>query len=172
MIAGNFDEQRALGLVQEKFGAIPRPTRVLDRTYTVEPTQDGERMATLRRTGSSQIVMSFYHVPAGSHPDFPAIDVLTRILGNAASGRLQKALVETKKASAVQANNLQQHDPGGLFMATLLQKTQNADSAADALNAVATEIATTKPASAEEVERAKAEVLKEFELAPTNTARF
>ncbi|MFL5615961.1 MAG: M16 family metallopeptidase [Gemmatimonadaceae bacterium] len=172
MIAGNFDEQRALGLVQEKFGAIPRPTRVLDRTYTVEPTQDGERMATLRRTGSSQIVMSFYHIPAGSHPDFPAIDVLTRVLGDPASGRLQKAIVETKKASAAQANNLQQHDPGGLFMAALLQKTQSTDSVADAINTVATEIATTKPATNDEVERAKTEVLKSFELAPTNSGRF
>src|SRR5690348_5489273 len=172
MIAGNFDEQRALGLVQEKFGAIPRPTRVLDQTYTVEPTQDGERMATIRRTGNAQLIMSYYHVPAGTHPDFPAIDVLTRVLGDPASGRLQKGLVETKKASAVQANNLQQHDPGGLFLAALLQKTQSADSAVNALNTVATEIATTKPATAEEVERAKTEVLKNFELAPTNSGRF
>src|SRR5256714_11679955 len=172
MVAGNFDEQRALALVQEKFGAIPRPTRAMDQTYTVEPTQDGERMATIRRTGNTQLVMSYYHVPAGTHRDFPAIDVLTRVLGDAASGRLQKALVETKKASAVQANNLQQHDPGGLFLAALLQKTQSTDSAQAALFAVATEIATTKPPTNEEVERAKTEVLKSFELAPTNTGRF
>lgn len=172
MIAGNFDEQRALALVQEKFGAIPRPTHAMDRTYTVEPTQDGERMATIRRAGNAQLIMSFYHVPAGTHPDFPAIDVLTRVLGDAASGRLQKALVETKKASAVQANNLQQHDPGGLFMAALLQKTQSVDSAEAAMLNVATEIATTKPPTNEEVERAKTEVLKSFDLAPTNSGRF
>lgn len=172
MIAGNFDEQRALALVQEKFGAIPRPARVLAQPHTVEPTQDGERITTVRRAGNSQLVMAYYHVPAGSHPDFPAIDVLTRVLGDQASGRLQKALVETKKASAVQANNLQQHDPGGLFMAALLVKTQSIDSAEAAMNVVATEIATTKPPTAEEVERAKAEVLKGFELAPTNSGRF
>jgi zinc protease len=172
MIAGDFDEQRALALVQEKFGTIPRPMRVLDQTYTVEPTQDGERMATLRRTGNTQLIMTYYHVPAGMHPDFPAIDVLARVLGDAASGRLQKALVETKKASAVQANDLQQHDPGGLFMAALLQKTQSVDSAEDAMFAVATDIATTKPPTAEEVERAKADVLKSMALAPTNTSRF
>ncbi|HEY2375883.1 MAG TPA: pitrilysin family protein [Gemmatimonadaceae bacterium] len=172
MIAGNFDDQRALALVQEKFSPIPRPTRVLDQTYTVEPTQDGERMAAIRRTGSAQLVMSFYHVPAGTHPDFPAIDVLTRVLGDPASGRLQKALVETKKASTIQADNLQQHDPGGLFLAALLQKTQSIDSAEAAIFSVATEIATTKPPTSEEVERAKTQVLKGFELAPTNTGRF
>ena len=172
MIAGSFDEQRVLGLVQEKFGVIPRPTRVVDQTYTVEPTQDGERMATIRRTGNAQLIMSFYHIPAGTHPDFPAIDVLTRVLGDPASGRLQKGLVETKKASAVQANNLQQHDPGGLFLAALVPKTQSIDSAEVALFNAATEIATTKPPTAEEVERAKTDVLKNFELAPTNTGRF
>lgn len=172
MIAGDFDEQRALALVQEKFGVLPRPTRILDQPYTVEPTQDGERMATLRRTGNSQVVMSFYHVPAGIHPDFPAIDVLTRVLGDPASGRLQRALVETKKASLVQANNLQQHDPAGLFMAALLLKTQSVDTVEDAMFTVATEIATSKPPTADEVERAKAEVLKNFELAPTKTTQF
>src|SRR5204863_8394851 len=129
-------------------------------------------MATIRRTGNTQLVMSFYHIPAGTHPDFPAIDVLTRVLGDPASGRLQKALVEMKRASQVQANNIQQHDPGGLFMAALLQKTQSPDSAAAALFAVATEIATTKPPTSDEVERAKTEILKGFELAPTNSGRF
>ena len=172
MIAGNFDEQRALSLVQEKFGVIPRPTRVLTQPHTVEPTQDGERTTTVRRAGNSQLVMAYYHVPAGTHPDFPAIDVLTRVLGNQASGRLQKALVETKKAAAVQANNLQQHDPGGLFMAALLLKTQSLDSAEAAMDAVATAIATTQPPTAEEVEHAKAEILKSFDLAPTNSGRF
>ena len=172
MIAGNFDEQRALGLIQEKFSGIPRPTRTLDQTYTVEPTQDGERMVTLRRAGNAQLAMTYYHVPGGTHPDFPAIDVLTRILGNPASGRLQKALLETKKASSAQAQNLQQHDPGGLFMAALLQPTQSLDSADAAMLAVATEIGTTKPPTADEVERAKTDILKDFELAPTNSGRF
>ena len=57
-------------------------------------------------------------------------------------------------------------------MAALLQKTQSVDTRGDALYTVATEIATTKPATAEEVERAKADVLKGFDLAPTKTGRF
>ena len=35
-------------------GAIPRPTRKLDATYTVEPAQDGERSVELRRVGIRQ----------------------------------------------------------------------------------------------------------------------
>ena len=51
VIAGKFDPTKALALVQTHFGALPRPERVLDKTYTEEPPQDGERMVTLRRVG-------------------------------------------------------------------------------------------------------------------------
>ncbi len=53
VVAGQFDEAKALELVQTYFGAIPRPQRKLDSTYTEEPEQDGERLVTLRRVGSS-----------------------------------------------------------------------------------------------------------------------
>jgi 16S rRNA U516 pseudouridylate synthase RsuA-like enzyme len=51
VVAGKFDEASALQTIQNTFGAIPRPTRVLDPSYTVEPVQDGERAVTLRRNG-------------------------------------------------------------------------------------------------------------------------
>ncbi len=37
VIAGQFDQSKALAYVAETCGAIPRPTRKLDETYTVEP---------------------------------------------------------------------------------------------------------------------------------------
>ena len=36
------DEPKALAFTQKYFGAIPRPTRKLNTTYTEEPPQDGE----------------------------------------------------------------------------------------------------------------------------------
>ena len=44
VIAGKFDPAKALGYGGRNLGAIPRPTRKLDETYTVEPPQDGERV--------------------------------------------------------------------------------------------------------------------------------
>lgn len=171
-IVGNFDETRALALVQEKFGTIPRPNRILEQTYTVEPTQDGERNAIVRRAGDQQIIMAYYHLPAGSHPDFPAIDVLTNVLGDRSSGRLFKSVVETKLAASAQAQNLQQHDPAGLFVAAQLRKDQSIDSAQTAMLAAVAAVATTQPPTAAEVDRAKATILKNFELAPSNTRGF
>src|SRR4029077_13299539 len=41
LVAGKFDEGKTLELIVQKFGPIPRPKRVLQATYTQEPTQDG-----------------------------------------------------------------------------------------------------------------------------------
>src|SRR5450631_3991927 len=96
-IAGKFDDGKMLSQVAALFGGIPRPTRTLEKSYTVEPTQDGERSITLRRVGETQGVMVVYHTPAGSHPDDPPLNVLSSILGETPSGRLYKALVDNKK---------------------------------------------------------------------------
>src|SRR3984893_18128466 len=80
VIAGQFDPAKALALVAETVGTIPRPARTLDAGYTIEPVQDGERFVELRRVGSTPIVMAAWHGPALAHPDSAAIEVLDGIL--------------------------------------------------------------------------------------------
>src|ERR1700694_1518098 len=101
ILTGKFDEAKALALIAETFGRILRPARKLLPTYTVDPTQEGERSVTLRRVADTQIAMAVYHVPAGSAPDYAAVELLTTIMGDSPSGRLHKALVETKQAANV-----------------------------------------------------------------------
>ena len=112
IITGKFDPEKAVKMVAEHFGAIKRPDRELDQTYTEEPAQDGERTVTLRRVGKVAAVGAVYHIPAAAHPDHPAIEVLGLALGMHPSGRLYKALVETKKATNVQTDVTNWHDPG------------------------------------------------------------
>src|SRR6185437_9794699 len=69
VIAGQFDQSKALAYVAATCGAIPLPTRKLDETYTVEPAQDGERYVELRRVGNNQEIMIAWHAPALAHPD-------------------------------------------------------------------------------------------------------
>src|SRR5688572_5768194 len=56
IVAGKFDEQKALAFASKYFGPIPKPERKLEPTYTEEPPQDGERVVTLRRVGETGIV--------------------------------------------------------------------------------------------------------------------
>src|SRR5256714_2937557 len=43
ILTGKFDEAAALKLIADAYRGIPRPTRKLEPTYTVDPTQEGER---------------------------------------------------------------------------------------------------------------------------------
>ncbi|HEX5270124.1 MAG TPA: pitrilysin family protein, partial [Gemmataceae bacterium] len=116
ILAGHFTPEKALALVGKYFGPLKKPARKLDATYTEEPPQDGERGVTLRRVGKSGVVGAVYHIPAGSHPDFAAVEVLEDVLTSEPSGRLYKALVPTKKASSVQGMAFGYHDPGALLV--------------------------------------------------------
>jgi zinc protease len=170
-IAGQFDQSKALALVADTFGRIPRPERKLEKTYTVEPTQDGERSVMLRRVGENQWIMTAYHVPAEAHPDTAAIRVLAVILGDNPSGRLYKALVYNKKATAVSADEEEMHDPGIAMMTVQLRQEQSLPEAQEILLKTVENFAS-EPPSKEEVERAKARILKQIELAMTNSEQI
>jgi zinc protease len=171
LIAGQFDESKALALVAQTLGAIPRPQRKLEPTYTVEPTQDGERQITLRRVGDNKAIMVVYHTPAAVHPDNAALEVLATILGDQPSGRLYKALVDNKKAVVAAVNHQEAHDPGVIQAVAILQIDQSIDEARQALlNTV--EGFANEPPSKEEVERGKARLLKQFDLNLNNSERI
>src|SRR5256714_8755719 len=72
IVAGKFDEAKALAVVQKYLGSIPHPKRKLDETYTEEPPQDGERTVVLRRVGKVGSIGVAYHIPSAAHPDWPA----------------------------------------------------------------------------------------------------
>ncbi|HSW28766.1 MAG TPA: pitrilysin family protein [Longimicrobiales bacterium] len=173
VVAGNFDPARALEMVVETFGAVPRPERTADAilypTYTREPAQDGERMVTLRRAGDIQAVMTSYHVPPGSHDDYAAVSVLSWILGDAPSGRLYKTLVEPQIASQVGSFAFQLREAGPLLSFAQVRKDGDLDAAWRVLNETVQGVLT-RPVTGEEVGRAKAALLKQLELAFNNSA--
>src|ERR1700722_9103136 len=117
IVAGKFEEPKALALVEKYLGSIPKPDRELPSTYTEEPAQDGEHLVTLRRVGVVGEVGLAYHVPAASHKDWAPLNLLDGIISQAPNGRLYKALVESQLATTVFANSDNSHDPG-LFEAT------------------------------------------------------
>jgi zinc protease len=168
VVAGRFEEGKALELIHDKFGSVPQPDRSgpyrLYETYTAEPVQDGERTVTLRRVGDTQFTMAVYHVPAGPHPDYPAVDVLAHVLGNVPSGRLYKALVESGMAANAGATDRQLREPGALMTFAELRTEDDVDTATETMIATI-EGVVAEPPSGEEIERAKNELLKNIDLA-------
>lgn len=170
VVAGKIDEAKTLELVNKYFGNIPRPTRVLAKTYTVEPQQDGERFVELRRVGDVQAVAMAYHISAGSHPDYAAIDVLNEVLTNEPNGRLYQSLVKSGKASAVWGYAAGLHDPGFLYINADVLKEKSLDDAKKTMFTSMDELKT-KPITEAEVNKAKAKLIKDYETLYRNTAQ-
>jgi zinc protease len=171
VVAGRFEEAKALALVQKYFGAIPRPERKLENTYTEEPPQDGERLVILRRVGDVSVVGVAYHIPAGPNEDWPSLQVLANILSTQPSGRLYKALVETKKASSAYASARGEHDPGLMELEAEVPRDSSLDEVRDLLISTAEQVGI-KGVTAEEVNRARQQILKARELAANETSQI
>jgi zinc protease len=171
VVAGKFDEAQALANVEKRFGVLPKPTRKLPDSYTVEPVQDGERSVTLRRNGDVSVAMVAYHTVGAASPDFPAVRAALDLLDRKPSGRLYKKLVETKIATSVNAGQEAFRDP---WLAEIAVETRDPKSVDKVLQTIIAEtegLATAK-IDDKEVERWKTQFLKNFDLMMTNSQRF
>lgn len=162
VVAGRIDEARTIELVAKHFGAIPRPERVIEDNYTVEPTQDGEREVTVRRVGDIQLLAAAYHAPAGADPDFVPLQIAVSILTDAPSGRLYKALVEAGLAAQVGSQELQLRDPGMVILLALVRQDASLEAAREAMFAVIDGLAN-EPITEEELERTRNQILSSLE---------
>ncbi|MAT54618.1 MAG: pseudouridine synthase [Saprospirales bacterium] len=163
VVAGKIDEAKTLEYIKEFFGRIPKPERKLTPTFTKEPTQDGERLVTLRRVGDVQVVSCAYHTPPGPHPEYAAVSVLDEVLTSQPSGRLYKALVETKKASTVWSFAPGLKEGGFIYINADVRMENSLDEAKATLLKTLDELADNPPTQ-EEVDRAKQRILKNWEL--------
>ena len=180
VITGRLDETKTLQMVGDSIGKLPRPARVLDQTYTVEPAQDGERFVSLRRVGQGQTVMIAYHAVAAAHPDAAVLQVLAGIMngggggrggrgggGGGQEGRLSKALVDTKLAESANMGFQLQHDPGLLMVSASLNQDQSLDVARDAIYQALDDIVKNPP-SREEVDRVTSQLARGLENSLSN----
>ncbi|WP_145216391.1 M16 family metallopeptidase [Gimesia alba] len=171
IVAGKFEQAEALKLINKYFGTIPRPERKLDKTYTEEPAQEGERIITLRRIGEVPSVGVVYHIPAAAHKDMAALDVLESTLTDDPAGVLYQALVKTKKASSVSGSIFALHDPGVLRLMVEIVKGNDPQVILGILFDTLQEVRE-KGISPENVARAKEKLLKQYEQAENNSSRL
>ena len=126
-----------------------------------------------RSRGSAQTPSGFLRRPAagkpthrcgelpsdayGAHHDFAAIDILSQVLGDTPSGRLHKALVESKKASSSFGFNFQWREPAIAIFGAEVRVGTPLDPARETLVQTVEGFAATPP-SKEEVDRARAQL--------------
>jgi zinc protease len=162
IVAGAFEPAQVLAEIARDWAATPRPARVIEPTYTVEPVQDGEREVTLRRVGGEQDLFATYHVPSMASPDIPALEVVASALGDTPNGRLHKRLVEAGKATQAFAWVSRDADPGQFNVGLMLKKDDDL-AAAQKIFLDTVESLKTQPITAEELKRAQLQYDKNFE---------
>jgi zinc protease len=168
VVSGKFDDKTALATIERTFGAIPRPARVLQQSYTVEPVQDGERTVTLRRNGDLHAFGVAYHTVGGASPDFPAVQAAIDVLTRQPSGRLYKKLVEGRLAAGVSGYQLMFRDPYVAYFSARIRDGKNLDTVEQVMLAEIEKLGTGK-IDEREVERWRAATLKELELTLANS---
>ncbi len=167
MVTGKFIKEEVLKLIEEKFGKLKNPNNPLPKSYTEEPPQDGEKRVTISRTGDLQIVSALYHIPAGSHEDFTSMAIVEQVLTDTPSGRLYKNLIDTQKASSLWSYAPFTKEPGFLYINIDVPSDKNAD---EVEKIVKNTLDNFKPITQEELDRAKATILKQIDQMSRNSA--
>lgn len=168
IVAGKFDSEKALASVMKHFGSLEKGATPLEPTYTVEPTQDGERIVYLNRTGDVGLIGIAYHVPAMAHADSAALSILSHILGTEPSGRLYQNLVKTRLASTVTSMHQTGYDPGMFGCLIQINRDVAVDTVRDALNKTIQNLVK-DGVTEEELNRAIRELSNTKENTQTNT---
>ena len=166
-VAGRFDKEKTIAMIEKTFGKLQQPETPIEKLYTVEPTQDGEREINLRRTGDVPMIAAVYHVPSALHEDTPAIQVLSQILSDSARGRMQKKMVEPGLATGAYAYSYLLKDPSTFTIMAQGSKGKETSAMEKTLISMVEGIKENTISEAE-VAVAKAALLKETEEALRN----
>lgn len=171
IVAGKFDEQKALQYIGQYFGVVPRPKRVLDKTYTIEPSQDGEKFVELKRAGDSKNMGALYHTVSYADKDYAALDALGEVLTADPSGYLYKALVETQKVSSLYFWQPTVRDASYMYFELSVANDKDIKATQDIVRAELDKITTIKYTD-QDLARAKAKIIKEIESIKNNTISY
>jgi len=131
---GDFDTETMLEQIRRTFAHFegpPPPTPAVDAI--VEPPQRGLRLVVEHMNIQSTYLALAYHIPAIVHPDVPALDAMSHILGGTESSRMEQ-IVKEKKRIVHQIGTLSftPKDPGLMTISAVL----NDENVAKALEAI------------------------------------
>lgn len=95
-VTGNISFEKAISLTEKWFASIPR-REVIRRKLQQEPQQTEERRLTVERNVPLDALFIAYHMCDHHHPDYYAFDILSDLLSNGCSSRLNQRLVHKKQ---------------------------------------------------------------------------
>lgn len=153
-IAGNLPFEEAVALTEKWFGSIPR-REVPERRLPQEPKQTAERRRTVERNVPLDALFIAYHMCNHHHPDYYVLDIISDLLSNGASSRLQRKLVhETNTFANLDAYISGSLDAGLLHLSGKPSPHVSLQEAEEAIYAELEQLKN-EPVSEEELEKVK-----------------
>lgn len=111
-IVGDISAAQALAAVRQQFGAIPPSPQAIVAPHVREPAQGGVRSVSVTRQSPLNLYACAYKVPGLRTKDHAVLSVIAAYLADGPQSRLEKALVDTHRASAVDVSVGPTHDDG------------------------------------------------------------
>ena len=158
VLVGDFDAKAAFAQIRKAFGDFER--RPLQRTERQqEPPQTAERRIYVEKPTGAGLFNVSYRCPAGSAPDFVALDVARQLLAGGKTARLQSALIHTPDPLAKDLSSFMFPfvDPGVLQIEVQMLPGKANRLAEERLTAEVERLAS-EPVSPDELERAVAQL--------------
>ncbi len=128
VVVGDVCASQVYSLAQKYYGTLP-PQNFTPSNPLNEPIQTNPRKKQLKLNIQVEKLLVAYPIPAFTHPDIPALQVLRSLVGLGKSSRLNQALIETGVASSVDLSELDDKDPSLLIIAVDLQHQKRATQA-------------------------------------------
>lgn len=159
-VIGGFETADALKVIKAHYGPIPKSPQPFPQLYTEEPAQQGQRRVLLKRSGEVGIVTLAHKIPEARHADWPAIEVLSRILAHGDTSRCFRALTDQNLTIEVYGWAAFTHDPSLHMLTAELAEDVKPETVEQALVAQV-EAVKAKGVMAAEVQTAVAGILAE-----------
>lgn len=116
-IAGDINIEETKKLIAKYYSTIPKGTKAIPRPTAVEPVKTKEVRDTVFDNIQLPAVIMAYHIPAQGTADYYAVNMLSTLLSQGKSSRMQKSIVDKQqKALFAGAFALPSEDPGLALM--------------------------------------------------------
>jgi zinc protease len=163
VVVGDFDTASLTAKIQATFGKVPRRDLKVPTPAAVAAPKVPVRRITLKEPGTTQIFAGIYPLPAATHPDVPAIDVMNQILAEGRSSRMYQALVETGAATSINAGAANMAGSGWYEISAITEPGKSLPKLEAAIQQQI-KILQSKGVTATEMSRAKAQLKSSFLL--------
>src|SRR5213592_4570614 len=129
-LVGDFDSTKAIQLITQYLGRVPKAEREVPRDIPKEPPQTKEKRVTLQQPWPLPAVVVAYHITYDGNPDSYPLHIAAKVLSDGETSRIYQKLVYDKQIAVAAFGEAHLIEDPNLFYAVAIvqpgQKTEDA----------------------------------------------